>query len=432
MEKSLGKLYIRKRTVPEWLVAFVFFLPFFQALFFELLGVPDVIKFSADAALMILLLIIFSISKKVKIGKHFSLFLVIIWVFFAYVTVVYFLNYQSVFYYLWGLRNYFRFYIAFIAFAIFVKWDEAQKWLNFLDKLYVVNFVVVVGQFIIGFRQDYLGGIFGVQKGCNGGLLIFITIVITRSILSFMRNEISTAKCLIFSAMGLLIASFAELKFFFVIFICIVIMAAVMTRNSVKKTLFFVLCAVLIIIFSTALTLMYDEFSGFLSVERLWNALINPNYATKEDIGRFTAIPTISKLFLPNFTDKLTGIGLGNGDTSSLALFNTPFFDIYGSLHYAIFSYSFLYLETGIIGLTIYVLFFVTAFVVALRFYKTKRSNELICQLAMIFSVICLMLVVYNGALRSEMAAYLAYFVLALPLIAAESSEYEKRLQIQV
>ena len=430
MENSLGKIYIKKRTASEWLVAFVFFLPFVQAFLAELIGLPDAIKFLADVALVFLLIKIFMISGDVQIGKPFHPFLVLIGIFLSYVTLLYFFNFESIFYFLWGFRNYFRFYLAFVAYVIFLKWDDVQKWLKILDWVYVLNLFVVVVQFLMGFRQDFLGGIFGVQKGCNGGLLVFMTIIIAKSVLEFLRNEGSTLKCVLFSFMGLLISAFAELKFFFVLFILIVIMAAVMTKSSVKKAVFFVFGGIMLIIFSTILSMMYDEFAGFLSIGNLWDAMLNPNYASKEDIGRFTAIPIISDRFLPGFFDRLFGMGLGNADTSSLAIFNTPFFAAHSSLHYAIFSYSFLYLETGILGLILYSIFFIISFVVALKLYKAKLADELICQLSMIFSVTCVAFMFYNVSLRSETAAYLAFFALAMPLISARAAKPREEVKI--
>lgn len=430
MENSVGKLYIKKRTASEWLVAFIFFLPFAQAFFAELVGLPDSIKFLADVALVFLFVKIFLISGQVQIGKQFYPFLVLIGIFFAYVTITYFFNYQSIFYYVWGLRNSFRFYLAFVAYVILLKWDDVQKWLKVLDWLYVLNFFVLLIQFFMGYRQDFLGGIFGVQKGCNGALLMFFVVVVTKSILEFMRNEGSTAKCLIFSFMALLSSALAELKFFFILFIIIAIMAAVMTKQSVKKTLFFIIGAIMIIIFSTILSMMYDEFAGFLSIGNLWDALLNPNYATKEDVGRLTAIPIISDRFLTGFFDKLIGMGLGNADSSSLAIFNTPFFDAYNTIHYAFFSYSFLYLEIGILGLILYATFFIISFVVALRLYTTKMANEMICQLTMIFSIMCIAFMFYNIVLKSELASYLAFFVLALPLISAGAAKPREEIKI--
>lgn len=421
MDKMLGNINIAKRTVSEWLVTFVFFLPFAQAFLSEFMRLPDELKFLADAVLIMLLVKIFMISKDISIAKQFIPFLIIIGVFFAYVTVTYFLNYKSIFYYIWGTRNYFRFYVAFIAYVFFLKWNDIKNWLKLLDWIYVLNFFVVISEFVLGYRQDYLGGIFGVQKGCNGGLLVFLTVILTKVVLGFMRNEESTIKCLLYAFMGLLIAALSELKIFFIIFIAIVLLSMLMTKSSVKKTVFFSFCVLMLVVFSSLLSLMYDEFAGFLSLDKLWEALINPNYATKEDIGRFTAIPTISEYFLTDLSDKFFGIGLGNADTSSLDVFNTPFYEMYGSLHYAIFSHSFLYLETGIIGLLVYSSFFVASFVVALKLYKSRKADECVCQLTMIFSVMCVIFMFYNVALRSETAAYFAFFVLALPLISSNA-----------
>ena len=421
MDKIFGNINIAKRTVSEWLVTFVFFLPFVQAFLSEFLRLPDEIKFLADIALIMLLVKIFMISRDISIAKQFIPFIVIIGVFLAYVTVTYFLNYKSIFYYIWGTRNYFRFYVAFVAYVFFLKWSDVKSWLKLLDWLYVLNFFVVIVEFLLGFRQDYLGGIFGVQKGCNGGLLVFLTVVLTKAILGFMRDEESTTKCLLFTFMGLLIAALSELKIFFIIFIAIVLLAMLMTKSSVKKTVFFLVCVVLLILFSSLLSLMYDEFAGFLTLDKLWEALTNPNYATKEDIGRFTAIPIISENFLTSLSDKFFGMGLGNADMSSLPMFNTEFYDIYGSLHYTNFLYSFLFLETGIIGLILYLSFFVTSFVIALRLYIQKSADECICQFTMIFSIMCMFFVVYNAVLRTEIAAYFAFFVLALPLISSNA-----------
>ena len=100
MNNPVGAIYIRKRTISEWLVAFVFFLPFIQALISEFLMLPDVIKFLADVALAFVLIKIVLISREIQINKFFTPFLCIIGVFFSYVIVMYFFNYQSLFYFI--------------------------------------------------------------------------------------------------------------------------------------------------------------------------------------------------------------------------------------------------------------------------------------------------------------------------------------------
>ena len=336
-------LKIKKRSVSEWMLYFVFFYPFLQAALTEWIGVPDIIKFLIDACLIYLLIEMF-FHPSIYINKSLMPFFALVVIFLFYTLITYFFNFQSPFYYLWGLRNNFRFYVAFFAFVLLVQWDDVKKWFNALEFLYVINFFVILVQFFGGKEQDFLGGIFGVQRGCNGSLVLFLTIIVGKSILEFMRGEGKAIKCFIIAASSLLISAMSELKFFFVIFIIILLLSALMTKQSLKKLLFLIFSAIAIGFFASILSAWYKSFDSFLSFENLLNALVNPNYATDEDIGRFTAIPVISENFLQGFWDKLFGMGLGNADESSLAIFHTPFYDSYHTFHYSYFSYAMMFL----------------------------------------------------------------------------------------
>ena len=73
-----------------------------------------------------------------------------------------------------------------------------------------------------------------------------------------------------------------------------------------------------------------------------------------------------------------------------------------------------MFLETGYLGLIAYLSFFVMCFVLARKRMKSGLSKELLCQISMITSLICIIMVFYNSALRTE-AAYLSFFALSLP-----------------
>lgn len=416
-KSSAGKLYIKKRTVSEWMMLFIFFFPASQAFLTELLPIPDAIKFLCDGFLVLLLLKLFS-QRFTKIDNYSMPFVVIVDLFFFITLVGYLFNYQSVFYYLWGLRNNIRMFVAFFAFAYLADWEDAKGWIKALDVLFVINFAVVILQYFSGYGQDYIGGIFGTSKGCNGSLLIFLCIVFAKTILSFMRGEEKMSKCIFVSVASLLVSTLSELKMFFILFILILFMASFMTAHSIKKTLFFAFGAVLVVLFSTLLTVLYKDFTDFLSFDSLIKALTDTGYATDEDIGRFTALPVISQRFLPGFFRKLFGLGLGNCDSSSLSMFNTPFFESHQTVHYSYFSYAFLFLETGFVGLALYASFFVASFFVSRKLKKLEMADEFACQMSIILSVISLILLVYNSSLRMEIG-FMLFFVLALPIISA-------------
>lgn len=399
------------------MMLFIFFFPAAQAFLTELLPIPDAIKFLCDGFLVLLLLKLFS-QRFTKIDNYSMPFVVIVGLFFFITLVGYLFNYQSVFYYLWGLRNNIRMFVAFFAFAYLADWEDAKGWIKALDVLFVINFAVVIFQYFSGYGQDYIGGIFGTSKGCNGSLLIFLCIVFAKTILSFMRGEEKMRKCIFVSVASLLVSTLSELKMFFILFILILFMASFMTAHSIKKTLFFAFGAVLVVLFSTLLTVLYKDFTDFLSFDSLIKALTDTGYATDEDIGRFTALPVISQRFLPGFFRKLFGLGLGNCDSSSLSIFNTPFFKSHQTVHYSYFSYAFLFLETGFVGLALYASFFVASFFVSRKLKKLEMADEFACQMSIILSVISLILLVYNSSLRMEIG-FMLFFVLALPIISA-------------
>ena len=399
------------------MMLFIFFFPAAQAFLTELLPIPDAIKFLCDGFLVLLLLKLFS-QRFTKIDNYSMPFVVIVGLFFFITLVGYLFNYQSVFYYLWGLRNNIRMFVAFFAFAYLADWEDAKGWIKALDVLFVINFAVVILQYFSGYGQDYIGGIFGTSKGCNGSLLIFLCIVFAKTILSFMRGEEKMSKCIFVSVASLLVSTLSELKMFFILFILILFMASFMTAHSIKKTLFFALGAVLVVLFGTLLTVLYKDFTDFLSFDSLIKALTDTGYATDEDIGRFTALPVISQRFLPGFFKKLFGLGLGNCDSSSLSMFNTPFFESHQTVHYSYFSYAFLFLETGFVGLALYASFFVASFFVSRKLKKLEMADEFACQMSIILSVISLILLFYNSSLRMEIG-FMLFFVLALPIISA-------------
>ena len=399
------------------MMLFIFFFPAAQAFLTELLPIPDAIKFLCDGFLVLLLLKLFS-QRFTKIDNYSMPFVVIVGLFFFITLVGYLFNYQSVFYYLWGLRNNIRMFVAFFAFAYLADWEDAKGWIKALDVLFVINFAVVILQYFSGYGQDYIGGIFGTSKGCNGSLLIFLCIVFAKTILSFMRGEEKMSKCIFVSVASLLVSTLSELKMFFILFILILFMASFMTAHSIKKTLFFAFGAVLVVLFGTLLTVLYKDFTDFLSFDSLIKALTDTEYATDEDIGRFTALPVISQRFLPGFFRKLFGLGLGNCDSSSLSMFNTPFFESHQTVHYSYFSYAFLFLETGFVGLALYASFFVASFFVSRKLKKLEMADEFACQMSIILSVISLILLVYNSSLRMEIG-FMLFFVLALPIISA-------------
>ena len=176
---------------------------------------------------------------------------------------------------------------------------------------------------------------------------------------------------------------------------------------------------------------MFEYFRDFFSLEKIWEIATQKNYSSEKDMNRFSAVPTINEIFLTDIPSRLFGMGLGNCDTSTIPIFNTSFYDTYVDLHYSIFSISFLYLETGYVGLFLYFMFFFLCLRFAYKHFKNKTGNLLFNQMAIIISVICFILIFYNSSLRTE-SGYLIYFILALPFVGVKSNNDNDNITIRV
>ncbi len=423
IKTHLGKIYIKKRTFPEWLIRWVAVFPLLMAFFLEFLSLPGFLKYTVDVAWLLVLLSMV-LRRRANLKDKNSPFILFTLFFFLYTLIVYCFNAQSPFYYLWGIRNNFRFYVAFIAFTMLFEEEDADHFLKMIDVLFWINALITFYQFfVLGFSQDYLGGIFGAEKGCNAYSFIFFSIVVGKSLLSFMSRKEKALVCFSKCAVAMIIAAMAELKIFFLVFVLLLLMAAVLTKFSWRKFAVLFLGAFL---FSSASSLLVEIFgeSTRFSYEKLVEWFTATSYASGTDLGRFTAIPTISRTILTEWTDRFFGMGLGNCDTSSFAICDTPFYQMHQNLHYTWFSSAFLYLETGYIGLMAYIGFFILIFFLARKHLVQGTGKELYCQMGMIMALVCILLTFYNSSLRMEVG-YLAFFVLALPFIGSARGESE-------
>lgn len=408
-------IHLRRQDLPRYLAGYILFLPFFFGFFIDLLGLPGALRYTVDMAWCGLLLLAVG-KRKLRFHRQLAPMAWTAAIFFLYTLVCIAFLFQSPVWYLWGLRNNFRFYIAFFAFACLFEEENIERCFRVMEVLFWLNIAVSLVQCLgLGYRQDYLGGIFGVARGRNGAYtIIFFSVVLTRSLLSMMNGEENTLRCFAKCGAALLVAALAEMFGFFLLFGLMAVLAGMLTRFSRRKWLLYLALGLGAALCSSLLLEMFGEGSQ-LTLEVIRNRLFAEHYATQEDLGRLTAIPTLSQTILKEPEQRLFGLGLGNCDTSTFTLCNSDFYQQYSHLHYTWFLSAFLFLETGYVGLGLYLLFFGLCLVQAMR-SRHRGQNLLYCQMGIIMAVLCMVLTFYNSALRAE-GGYMAYFVLALPFL---------------
>ena len=412
------RLKIKKRSFSEWLALFVFFFQFSFGLLFEVFYIPSALKYLIDVSL-IAFLFIFGFKRQLMINRKISPLVTIVVLFFVYTLIVYCFNFQSPFYYIWGVRNNFRFYIAFFAFAMCINSETADGVLKCLDILFWINFIVSILQYIfLDIHPDHLGGIFGTWGVTNAYTLIFFMIVISKSLLQTFNGREKVWKCILKCAASILVAAMAEMKFYFVIFVILLVLTSLITKLSRRKFVIVIISSIIVMLGSLLLVYFFEEFDGFFSIKSIWKLATQEHYSSTKDINRLSAIFVLMKNYITNPLQQIFGMGLGNCDLSDVSIFNSVFYQKYSFLHYSWFSSAMMFLETGFIGMAIYLSFFAVCFVSALRQLKKGTGNRLFCQMTIVMSVMSLALFLYNSSLRVE-SGYMVYFVLALPFISS-------------
>lgn len=414
----------RRRTQSEYLIWILLLGPFFMALLTQMLHMPHAIKYIYDICCVALICLMLKSVRIKKIEKQ-ALKLQNWILLFAVVTfIVYIINYQSIFYYIWGMRNNFRGYIVFLAVIYFLKEKNVYEIFEVFDKLFYLNAAVMIVQFLLlGYKQDNLGGVFGVESGCNAYVNLFFCIITIISYVKYTEHTIKFKKLFVQIFLMLILAALAELKFFYVEFIILIFVGTLVTQFSWKK-----LAVVLAAIF--ALMVGYGIFmSVFPDVDMSVNGLYeyassDKGYTSSGDLNRLNFLPAINKKIFKNPINQIWGLGMGNCEyATGMDLLTTPFSKKYNYLHYEWMSTTFMYLENGWIGFLFFFGFFVQICVRCITELKKETiKNKTFFRIAFLCGIVAMMNAFYNVSLRME-SCFMIYLLLAIPWCGKDRKE---------
>lgn len=393
-------------------------------------GFPHSLNYLTDVVTFVIVLLSLG---ELRAGYYKNKFIYhLIFLLMLFTVVGYLFNLYSPLYYLWGLRNTFRFFVFFLCCSVLLEKSDIKKIIDILIKLLPLNVILCTyqyftlrnsGGYVSLYLGDFIGGMFGPMQGSNVAMNVYLSILLITILAAFIEKKLSLAKFGLYASMCFYIAILAEMKIIFFEFLIILIMIMLVSRISFKKFASFLLGVVVLLGVLNIWTNFNPESGAYLTN---WDSIIEytakTSYAGTSSLNRLTAIPMISTLFFQNnFAGELVGIGLGNADTSNMASFNSPTYATYGdTLKYTYFQQAILYLETGWIGLLLYLSFFI--FIFFNTFLKSKlrwANNEeyIYILLARVFSILAILMVFYNQSFRLESSGYLAFLILAIPII---------------
>ena len=330
------------------------------------------------------------------------------------------INFSNIALHLWSFRGYFS---TILFFVVCVSFEHSDK-IDFVDKLMWINFIACIIEVVLGYRQDWVGGIYGVSGGqVNGPLNVLLIIIFSRAIVQYLNKEVSTRRILIVGVSSLMIATFAELKIFYVEIVVIFLIASLVTKFSFKKLALIIFGTIgILVAVKVTLSIFPDMDRNMFTPSFMWNYLTNPGGYVGQfaydagDVNRLSFWDKCVALFDNKF-ELLFGFGIGNCDQIEVFGIKSDIYMLYEPMHYYMFPLPMILLQQGITGMSLYIMLFVSLFVAVLKKYRSKDYfTKSQMQMVLILCVMAFIITIYDTSLLGK-GGYLFFYILSLPFI---------------
>ena len=403
-------MQLKYKSIAFFLIGYMLIIEIFISIF----HLPRNIRFVIDVVALILIFLGFQKLSYALSEKGYRWYFGYIILFIVSTILGSFFRMVPIGQVLWAIRNNYLYILFGIIVIYLMDTHDVDKVFEFCLKLQVLNVIMGIYEYyILNVHNDYLGGIFGVDQGCNANLNGYMMIISAYAINKYLVKKMSIAKTIWVIGSCTYMAALSELKMFYVEVVLIVVCSVLLNRKSIKGFMMLAGGFLGLIIGIQVLSVVNPE-----SVEDLKSITNMIDYNTRSDYGlgdiritRLGSTNLINKWFFKDdMSLKLFGMGLGAcEDSTSFTFCNSQFATQYRSLGYRNLTMSMNYLETGYIGVICFALIFIFLFLIA-----TKMKNEMseYKEMASVSQVICIMSVLnfwYSSAIRMNIA-YLTFF----------------------
>lgn len=403
------------------IIIFLFSYTFINLGVIEIFPFLSALKYVSDILIIILFVSILRKKNKYEFNSPILRQLKIILFSLFFLTLLsYFLHHENFFYYLWGLRNLFKYFIFWYACTLFLKKDDFYLFAKIsLIALFINTPIMIFQGMILNLFGDNVGGLLGTVTGVNAytnihfvlsNIIVFVFLSKKR-ITYFLAISIILCSCIQ--------AAVAELKFFFIEFVILLSLTFIFSKNKIRLLPIISASIFVLSLGFSLLVFLYNNNENFFTFDSL-SSYSEESYASHSaGIDRMTALPLIKTMFLTTIDKFLLGIGLGNAEFT--ILYTPIFMQKFEFLHIYFFSHGMLFLETGLLGLILYYLFFILP---VPYYYKNRIKED--SQTALVLTFLILIFTFYNQSMRLD-SALLVFPFLAFPFISSKRLDTNKK-----
>lgn len=323
---------------------------------------------------------------------------------------------------LWAARNTYRFFAMYVVCVCFLEREDLLRILEWLCTIQWLNFCACIVEYF-GFQksQDYLGGVFGVSRGCNAYMNVYLCIVTAYIVCQYVNGKKKLSKLVLSLVSSMIISGLAELKIFFIELVVIILLVALLNRSWKKLLPVLLVGGVALLVGLIILDRLFPEhFQIMTSLSQL--IAYGNSQSGGYNLSRFHAFANINELFFQDDPLLLAfGYGFGACEYSAYDFLTSPFYQSYGIYNYRWFAHQMIFLETGYAGIVSYISIFAAIGYTAWRGAKKYLRDGYEAAFTIVMCVITVLCIWYNASSRSD-CAYLTFFALSAAVVATKDT----------
>lgn len=272
-------------------------------------------------------------------------------------------------------------------------------------KFFLFLNVILMPILFLKFPQDDLAGLFGYCG--NTAFSLIAVLILSYGVIKYMRAEISTSKFIVFFVSYFLWVALGENKFQLIFGAVVVFIAIIIIklpnkyrgRALIYRTFLIILMPVCMVISVYLLLTVYEEWRYILDIglKEFYLSYTQKANVSFYQLGRLQVVDYINQNVFKDIIDRFLGVGIGNGmpgvmtqfhvfdhvmkigEHNYLELFNTRFYNNNSwSLGYHNSGIGILYLENGVIGVSLYIISIIIASIRCFKCLISKNSSIII------------------------------------------------------
>lgn len=382
------------------------------------LGLPSVANYVCDGLLLLTMLLALRRPREGYVpSRGIRCVAIALLGFWAVATASALLNAVSPVLYIWACRNTFRLFGILFCCVRLLNRDDVFGLVKFFTIFFWINLAVCTYQyFVLGTGQDNTNGLFGTGSGGNAMMVILMFAVSALCLFGYSSRRKSMAELIATLAACCFLAAIAELKVYYVLLALLIGLSAILNKPSFRYVAIVAFSLVALFAGVQLLETYNPDFVGFFSLESIIESTSEGGYSSEGTLNRLSAVETLDVMFMNGAAERAFGLGFGAGQFTQF--FESPLYAIWGEvLHWTWFTDAAVFLETGYVGLAVYVAIFATVAVQAVRMRRRTGSDCWLVSACASIGVLCLVLIVYNCSLTVDPSCYFIGVVLAFPYI---------------